>query len=537
MYRRMVLRLVVMSLGCLSLLALAPSDVAKADDLSYPHSSMPCIHSPYAEDGEGQWCRDYQWGPDRDNYDTLLSTRRYVYRNCTDYVAWKLESLGVASNLTRGLGNGGNWYANAAKKEGLARGTIPKIGAAAVKPPAGSDSHGHVAYVERVDKDASGNVTSITVTEYNYDLGGHGNRRSGKPADMGFTKFVYFGEHMTNPPDDAGGAPSNHIKRIKKTSFGSVQQLFAATESAVYAHEWWPGSNGIRRTQAFNAPDGEKIVDIDKLNHPDGVTQNLFVATTTSVYEVWWRGQGYSPPARLASRPGIRRIAADHKQEDSLLTHRLYVLADDGPHEFWWRAGTAVSGGYLLWNITNGLAIVKSVAADGADEVYVATRGEVYRMKWPVNGGMQRKLVTTLVGTVDIAKQTLAGGTELLYTATTTGVFETWWKPGTGFSAPVNIAPAPSGETIVGIEKRWHNATHQLYVATKGHVYEYWWNAGSGGVRSGPPLITVTQNTIVDIDKSVDGVFQQLYTAQQSFVYETWWGDGAVHNGEAIVNL
>ena len=38
------------------------------------------------------------------------------------------------------------------------------------------------------------------------------------------------------------------------------------------------------------------------------------------------------------------------------------------------------------------------VALDGKDDVYVGTPSNVYRMKWPVNGGIERVTVTQLAG-------------------------------------------------------------------------------------------------------------------------------------------
>lgn len=162
---------------------------------------MPCVHSPYDTDGSGYWCTGYQWGMKRNDTTgkNIYSSRGYAHRNCTDYVAWKLQSLGVTANLTGGLGNGGQWYENAANKSELKRGTVPKVGAAAVVPHDTPDygGYGHVAYVEAVHSDGT-----MTVSEYNRDRDGAGSVRRGKPSDMKFTQFIYFGEHMTNPPSD-----------------------------------------------------------------------------------------------------------------------------------------------------------------------------------------------------------------------------------------------------------------------------------------------------------------------------------------------
>ncbi|MCH0558014.1 MULTISPECIES: CHAP domain-containing protein [Streptomyces] len=507
---------------------------------------------PYADyNGPGASAPDSWW---TDASGNGWSPYGYAFRNCTDYVAWKMQSLGVPDSLTRGLGDGGSWYDNAASKTGLNRGTSPKVGAAAVST---SGSRGHVAYVEAVNDDGS-----IVTTEYNWPTSGGSydgafHQRSGKPSDMGFTEFVYFGEHMTNPPDNSGGSTSdstsNYIIAVKKRSFGTTQQVWTATKSGVYLDQWWPGSGGISHTKVYTAGAGQEVVHFDKITQPDGNTQNLYIATqdtaggtTGGIYEVWWDGHGFSAPAQIIKRNDVLKVVADLKVSGSTLTHRLYVLAQDGPYEYWWRDGTGVSNGYLLWNITNGLDIVKSVAPNGADEVYVAVKDHVYRMRWPVNGGVQKTQVTALADTVGVDAQTI-GNTVLVYTVTKTGVHETWQKyyPDTsswsGLSNPAKIVTVPSGEMVIAGIKRMDGTTHQVYVATEHNVYQYWWNSTSGGVQRSSALISMASSDfITGIDESVDptdSAIEQLYTVHASFVNETWWGDGSLHNGNAIVAM
>lgn len=185
------------------------SHAAFADVLSYPDWNKPCVRAPYAVTGsclESNGSPALAWGDKHDDESgaNIYSSRGYAYRNCTDYVAWKLRSLGVTSNWTSGLGNGGDWYDNAANKSGLSRGIVPRVGAAAVWPAGvAGNSYGHVAYVEAVNSDGT-----ITVSEYNYNLDGTGDIRTDTPAHMHFTEFVYFADKMTNPPGSSGSVGS-----------------------------------------------------------------------------------------------------------------------------------------------------------------------------------------------------------------------------------------------------------------------------------------------------------------------------------------
>jgi hypothetical protein len=330
-----------------------------------------------------------------------------------------------------------------------------------------------------------------------------------------------------------GPAPDATIVRIKRSTFGSSQQVYSATKTQVF-ESWWTGGSGVSTNLAATVPAGEEIVDIDKITQTDGVTQSIYTATKTGVYETWWNGNGFSNAAKIVNLSNVRRVVADLKIENGTPTHRLYVLAADGPYEFWWKDGGPVSNGYRLWNINLGHSILKTVAYDGRDEIYVGTPTNVYRMKWPVNGGIERVTVTQLADTVDIQKQTKPDGTELLYTVTKTGVHETWWRPGTGFSNPAKIVTINNGENVITAVKTTNGVYDQLYVATTGRVIEYWWQPG-GTINSGQ-LIHISQNNIVDIEKVSTGSYQNLYTAHQDVVWETWWGGGS-HGTSVIVDL
>ncbi|MFC1644918.1 CHAP domain-containing protein [Patescibacteria group bacterium] len=103
---------------------------------------------------------------------------RFAQCNCTSYVAYRLN--GVSSigfdNQYRLTGNdawgdGRNWGA-AADLANISRDDNPLPGDVAYWD---KGTWGHVAFVEKVNYDASGNATSVYVTEYNYspahDLG------------------------------------------------------------------------------------------------------------------------------------------------------------------------------------------------------------------------------------------------------------------------------------------------------------------------------------------------------------------------------
>lgn len=122
----------------------------------------------------------------------LWSTRGFGYRNCTDFVAYRLGLNHGSFEFPGGDGNAYNWKAGA-ENSGYRTGTIPAVGAIAWW------ASGHVALVLRVNDDGNVNQEpSVIVEEYNYNHpGGYDNTRQTR-ADA----YLYVG---INPPSAPGG--------------------------------------------------------------------------------------------------------------------------------------------------------------------------------------------------------------------------------------------------------------------------------------------------------------------------------------------
>jgi len=202
--------------GCL--MSVLGSTSAGAATGGYPYWNMPCVVSPYGATGHGYWCTGYNWGTTSGNTSNAseLSPYGYDYRNCTDFVAWKLSTLGVKSTQYRGLGNANTW-ALYAPSHGLRVSSAPSVGSVAVST---AGTFGHVAFVTAV---SGGN---ITVSQYNQGEDGNYSLQTGTPAQLGFSSFVHFEAYETT-----GGAPvvaaptpiptktsaANHVLRVSAT--------------------------------------------------------------------------------------------------------------------------------------------------------------------------------------------------------------------------------------------------------------------------------------------------------------------------------
>jgi surface antigen len=172
------------------------TETAFADTGGYPYASMACELSPYNTVG---YCNKasgpYDWGPtENGSAASQISPYGYGYRNCTDYVAWKLASLGVQPAQYKGLGNGNSWGTRAAA-HGVVNNTTPAVGSVAVST---SGSDGHVAFVTNVTG------SQITVSQYNQAEDGTYSTQTGTAASLGFSSFDHFEKYETSGPDQSG---------------------------------------------------------------------------------------------------------------------------------------------------------------------------------------------------------------------------------------------------------------------------------------------------------------------------------------------
>jgi surface antigen len=141
----------------------------------YPWGYAACYHTGQVEGP----CPNYDWAVNGSIWN--WQTGGYGYRNCTDWVAYRVRVAG--GYVPSGLGNAKLWDDRAPAYGYTVSGT-PREGAAAVS---NSGFYGHVMYVEAVNSDGS-----IVVSDYNragtgkYDM----NQLSASTASN--LNYVYF---------------------------------------------------------------------------------------------------------------------------------------------------------------------------------------------------------------------------------------------------------------------------------------------------------------------------------------------------------
>ncbi len=129
--------------------------------------------------GPGTNPATYTWTDARGNG---FSPYGYAYRNCTDYVAWKLSTANRFRDY-RGLGNAVSW-AGTARARGYAVNHVPARGAVAWWGAEMFGGFGHVAWVVAVD------VGSVKIAEYNHAGNGTFDLRDVAPGAA--DSYIHF---------------------------------------------------------------------------------------------------------------------------------------------------------------------------------------------------------------------------------------------------------------------------------------------------------------------------------------------------------
>ena len=263
----------------------------KVEASSYPWGGAVCVATGQVS---GK-CPNYEW-----SYNGQVrnpTTGNYYYRNCTDYVAWRLINSGIPLSKVSGLGGAGSWDDNAPQK-GLTVSGVPTPGSAGV-----DERYGHVVYVDSV----SG--STITISEFNWGSTGSYGSRTGTAGQLGLSKFVSFGS--------------------SQQSSGSYEQYYSGSgvKSASFlgADRLYPGQ--VMRANQYIESFNTKYV---LLMQPDG---NLVEYGGEAFNAVWNTRTSGNPGAYVAY------------QTDG----NLVVYASDG-RPLWWSGMRSGSNQLVLQN-------------------------------------------------------------------------------------------------------------------------------------------------------------------------------------------
>lgn len=141
----------------------------------YPWGLARCIHTGQVEGS----CYNYDWGVGGSIWNWQLGG--YGYRNCTDWVAFRVRTAG--GYVPSGLGNAKTWD-DRGPSYGFVVSSTPRVGSAAVS---NSGFYGHVMYVEAVNSDGT-----IIVSDYNRAGTGKYDMNELSAATASNLRYVYF---------------------------------------------------------------------------------------------------------------------------------------------------------------------------------------------------------------------------------------------------------------------------------------------------------------------------------------------------------
>lgn len=141
----------------------------------YPWGNAPCLNGGQIRG----WCPGYEWGYNGSYINWQNSG--YAYRNCTDWVAYRVKIAG--RYVPGGLGNANTWD-DRAPAYGFTVSSTPKVGAAAVS---NAGFYGHVMYVEAVNSNGS-----IVISDYNRAGPGEYGMSTLSASTASSLRYVYF---------------------------------------------------------------------------------------------------------------------------------------------------------------------------------------------------------------------------------------------------------------------------------------------------------------------------------------------------------
>jgi hypothetical protein len=518
--KRLVLVAAILTLFCsVSLLVPAPSAKAAnpgCGDVVVKGSEWAGgngvdVHSNGADENSGNSCGSFV---------TDLNAKPPQYG-----WGWQCVELAARMYKTHGwnfpLGNAKDLYTNAASVSltTMANGSVDlsKIVPGDMIVSDEGDA-GHVVLVDSI------NGNAITIVEQNANISG----RSTVNFNNGtLTRGTYF--HISGVVH----SPDNHLTNTSSTASlialksslapdGAIEN-FAATNSRVTEGWYHDGGDGVHLVDAIDIAQ-HNIVGIDKLNI--GTTEALYTAVPDGVWETTWV-PGVSGPQSakvVLGMSGVLGVIAENTFENGYRVHHLYILASDGPYEAYWKDSDPLHTVHLgrIIQINGPVAFTHSIGPDGSEQLYVAVPTWVYEVSWFPGGGITvRNILNVSQGDIRSVDKgdNLPDGSQLLYTATSTTVWQTWWPAVNGPFYQGTIATGQTNAKQV-LKVVTPDGWHHVYLATPDHVQEYKWLGSSSG---GGEIIRISQNNIAAIAQQLDNGIQLLFTAAGTTVWETWW--------------
>lgn len=546
-----------------SLLEAIPAHAATVGDDDYPNKDAVCVYSPNdphygLKDGQGYWCKNYDWGyitSRGGNYQN--SSRNYAFRNCTDWAAFRASEL-TGKSVPGNLKDAVYWDDNA--PSGWTITGTPEAGDIAQSET--TAPYGHVGVVEKVNKDTSGKVTSIEVSEYNKSQDGTHSETTYTPDANGVywrdaahtKKWDHFidingmgtgisGDTSGSSAPDADGDGVTDADDACPTKPGlssnhgcPVQHIFSGMNDGRVLETYWGGGNSLTTWQAADVREPVTTVT-DQIS--DGTEHVFFGTQGGELWEAYWGKSNSLTQWEIADLNSPINSIASQTTPDGV--EHVYAGTESGVlSESYWGPNNALT----TYNMASQSSPVKSLSS----QLTTNSVGTVQRVFWGTADGKLRETyvggsnsLTTAVMANEAAP--IAGidsaidgsGNTHIFSSTTTGKsYDTYWGPHTNLT---NAQMANLGRTVTSMTARYVKGVWHIYNgSTDGSIWDTYW--GSGNSLTTAPLYNMGYAiTELSAEAEANGT-QHIYTAtENSKEQETYLGGGNSLTSWQIISL
>ena len=356
------------------------------------------------------------------------------------------------------------------------------------------------------------------------DLGKPGEKLINEGAAIGLLGSTNNGPRQacnTIPTTQSTPPPNNTAFKVIHKTHNGTNLAFWAKPGTVFETSWRPGGPKPQHAQVTRIPQ-QDAKDFDVQINPDG-QRLIYTAAGEHIYEAHYYPGGTVHENTLITHAG--KVLDIEKAIGPAGEQQLYVMTPEGIDEYFWYPNGEIRKS-RLYSIKNPIAMEKVLLADGTQVLYVADRSYVYENSWQPGQAVQTGKQVMYIAQADIRDLDIAvdpDGRQRAYVGRDRdGVWEARWYRGQAIhtrqiTGESGVRDIDTNRTVGG--------TNQLYVATSGGVHEYYWKDGEP-VR-GSTLTLQADVKSIDRSTTADGL-PAVYTAANTQVFESYWGTGGM---------
>lgn len=547
------LALSLISGGIVAVESIVTPTQASADDGGYPYPNVPCVWSPYSATGTGNYCKkvdpvtgkvisDYDWGTVKDDNgnDSEISPYGYAYRNCTDFVAWKLSTLGVKAAQYKGLGDAKKWVSPPSANK-LTVDTTPAAGAAGVDT---SGDYGHVVFVDKVDSIDASNFENdkIEIEQYNQAQNGTYSTATGTVSSFGLDDFVHFEAYETSAPTSTPPPPPptpSPVIAALVTPDGD-EHVYSGVHNGEIYETWWGPSSPTPTTWEVGDV-GTQITGISADVTPDG-DEHVYYGTNAGVVgEFWWgpTSGGVHAGHEFDSSNPITALSSETTPDGDQHVYSANTLGEID--DTFWAPNSSTTTTNQIEDVGLNIAAISSqVTPDGDAHVFFGTTNGTVGQVWVSPGANNGNLgYVSSVGDMNItamSSQVTSDGVLHAYSALANGeIDETQWAPAANDATTTELADVGNYPSVLSSEVTSDGNEHVYFGTSFGEIGELWWGATSGGVHLGQHYTDPAGLAITGIASALnaDGT-QNIFSANtQGTMLNMWWNG----SGEGLTDI